>query len=270
MTEQRPSPDCEAILRLLEIMAVLRDPQRGCPWDLEQNFATVAPHTLEEAYEVVEAIEGGGGTALCEELGDLLFQVVFHAQMAAEQGAFRFADVVASINDKLVRRHPHVFADAQVRDAHEQTEAWERHKESERAERGTSGAGALDGVALSLPALVRAQKLQRRAARVGFDWPRLDQVVDKLDEELAEFKAALATSSLERQREELGDILFTCVNLARFLGSDAESLLRSANSKFASRFRAMENLAETSRRPLLDCSAEELDVLWRRVKHEPL
>lgn len=270
MTEQRPSLDCEAILRLLEIMAALRDPERGCPWDLEQNFATIAPHTLEEAYEVVEAIEAGGSTALCEELGDLLFQVVFHAQLAAEQGTFRFADVVASINDKLVRRHPHVFADARIRDAREQSEAWEEHKVRERAERGTIGAGALDGVALSLPALVRAQKLQRRAARVGFDWPRLDQVVDKLDEELAEFKAALAAASRERQREELGDILFTCVNLARFLDSDAESLLRGANSKFASRFRAMENLAEKTGCPLGECSAEELDVLWRRVKDEPV
>jgi len=262
-------PDAGAIGELLEIMARLRNPEQGCPWDLEQDFASIAPYTLEEAYEVADAIQRGDSEDLCEELGDLLFQVVFHAQLAAEQGLFRFADVVASINRKMVRRHPHVFGDEAVADARAQSEAWEKHKANERASKGIGGDSALAGVPVSLPALVRAQKIQRRAARVGFDWPRMGDVVDKLDEELAELKDALRTREpVERLQEELGDLLFTCANLARFLDADAESLVRDANHKFEARFRIVESLARRRSRDLRDCSLEELETFWQQAKRQ--
>ena len=254
---------------LLDIMARLRDPQQGCPWDLEQDFSTIAPYTLEEAYEVAEAIAGNVPEELCDELGDLLFQVVFHAQMASERGWFDFGDVVAAINEKLVRRHPHVFGDEKITDATEQTLAWERHKAKERAERGVAAESALDGVPLALPALVRAQKIQRRAARVGFDWDDIGDVVAKLDEELTELKQALAAGeSVEHMREELGDLLFSGVNLARFLEADAESLMRAANRKFDCRFRRVERLAREAQRNLQDCSLDELEAFWQRAKSE--
>ncbi|MGD8614865.1 MAG: nucleoside triphosphate pyrophosphohydrolase [Gammaproteobacteria bacterium] len=268
MRGEDSAKDAGAIEELLEVMRRLRHPERGCPWDLEQDFASVAPYTLEEAYEVVDAIQRGDVEELCEELGDLLFQVVFHAQMAAEQGLFRFADVVSSINRKLVRRHPHVFGDAEVSDAREQTEAWERHKAGERARKGRNGGGALAGVPVGLPALIRAQKIQRRAARAGFDWPRMQDVIAKLDEEVAEFKEARESGGLDHLQEELGDLLFTCVNLARFLDADAESLLRGANRKFESRFGAMESLARASGRDLLDCSLDQLETFWQLAKRQ--
>lgn len=269
MNSTRPEPDAGAIGELLAIMARLRNPEQGCPWDLEQDFASIAPYTLEEAYEVADAIQRGDVEDLCEELGDLLFQVVFHAQLAAEQGLFRFADVVAAINRKMVRRHPHVFGDEAVADARAQSEAWEKHKASERASKGIAGDSALAGVPVSLPALVRAQKIQRRAARVGFDWPRMEDVVDKLDEELSELKDALrARESGERLQEELGDLLFTCVNLARFLDADAESLVRDANHKFEARFRVVEALAQERRRELRNCSLEELESFWQQAKRQ--
>lgn len=254
---------------LLDIMARLRDPEKGCPWDLEQDFSTIAPYTLEEAYEVAEAIERHAPDELCDELGDLLFQVVFHAQMAGEQGWFEFADVVAAINEKLIRRHPHVFGDEKIADASAQSLAWERHKAKERAERGEAADSVLDGIPLALPALVRAQKIQRRAARVGFDWVDTDDVLAKLDEELAELKQALtAGESVEHMREELGDLMFSAVNLARFLGADAESLMRAANHKFDRRFRRVEQLAGEARRELGDCSLDELEAFWQQAKSE--
>jgi ATP diphosphatase len=264
-----PDNNERSVQRLLEIMARLRDPAGGCPWDLEQDFATIAPYTLEEAYEVAEAIESGSPTDLCEELGDLLFQVVFHAQMAGEKGWFGFADVVAAINEKLVRRHPHVFGNATVADSSQQTLEWERHKARERAEKGRVAESALDDVPVALPALVRAQKLQRRAARVGFDWTEIEDVVDKLDEELQELRQALKEREpAERVREELGDLVFSAVNLARFLDADAESLLRTANNKFESRFRIVEQLADQRGRDLRECDLEELESYWQEAKRQ--
>jgi MazG family protein len=259
--------ETRGLRQLLAIMARLRDPLRGCPWDLQQDFASVAPYTLEEAYEVVEAIEHNAPDELCDELGDLLFQIVFHAQMAKEKGWFSFADVVATINEKLVRRHPHVFGDEKIADAVEQTLAWERHKAGERATKGVASESALDGVPLALPALVRAQKMQRRAARVGFDWTDITGVVDKLEEELKELRQALASQELpHRIREELGDLMFSCVNLARFLDADAEALLRAANEKFVSRFRLVEQLAREQERDLLECTLSELEDYWQQAK----
>jgi ATP diphosphatase len=259
----------ELLDQLLEIMVRLRDPDKGCPWDIEQDFASIAPYTLEEAYEVAEAIERNVPEDLRDELGDLLFQVVFHAQMARERGWFDFADVVAAINDKLIRRHPHVFGDEQVADSAEQTLAWDRHKAKERAARGADADSALDGVSLALPALVRAQKVQRRAARVGFDWSEIGDVVDKLQEELDELRQALSErESLEHAREELGDILFSGVNLARFLDADAESLLRAATRKFDARFRLVEQMAAHEQRDMRSCTLDELEEYWQRAKRE--
>ena len=263
--------DTGAVAELLEIMSRLRDPDTGCPWDLEQNFSTIAPYTLEEAYEVAEAIQRNDAADLCDELGDLLFQVVFHAQLARELGWFEFSDVVTAINRKLIRRHPHVFADESVTDARAQSEAWEKHKARERADKGADSGSALDGVPVALPALVRAQKLQQRAARVGFDWTELSHVVDKLEEELAELRQALvAEECTERLQEELGDLMFSGVNLARFLESDAETLVRTASHKFERRFRLVEDLAKQKQLDLQDCSLDELDSLWCDAKKQLL
>ena len=257
----------DALADLLQIMARLRDPDGGCPWDLEQDFSSIAPYTLEEAYEVAEAIQRNDATDLCDELGDLLFQVVFHAQMAMERDWFDFTDVLATINRKLIRRHPHVFGDEQIADSRAQTEAWERHKTRERAAKGAPTDSALDGVPLALPALVRAQKIQRRAARAGFDWEHIKGVVAKLDEELAELKQALAArESAERVQEELGDLMFSGVNLARFLDADAETLLRNASHKFESRFRLVESLVQQEQRNLRDCTLDELEEYWQTAK----
>ncbi len=257
-----------AVAELLDIMARLRDPESGCPWDLEQDFSSIAPYTLEEAYEVADAIERNDPDDLCAELGDLLFQVVFHAQLAAERGWFEFADVVASINRKLIRRHPHVFANQQIASAREQSEAWEQHKADERAARGEEGSeGALSGIPLALPALVRAQKIQRRASRVGFDWTEISDVIARLDEELRELQEALAAGEpRERLQEELGDLLFSGVNLARFLDADAEAILRAATRKFETRFGIVEMLAQTQQRVLQDFTLEELEEFWQEAK----
>ncbi len=260
-------PDAGPIEALLQIMQRLRDPQGGCPWDLEQDFDSIAPYTLEEAYEVAEAIRGGDPDELCEELGDLLFQVVYHAQMASEKGWFGFRDVVEVINRKMVSRHPHVFGDAVVKDAADQTRAWEKHKAAERAQKDLATSGLLDGVPHALPALVRAQKLQRRAARAGFDWPEPGGVVDKLQEELDELRAALEDREPPQSvREELGDLLFTCVNLARHLDADAEALLRDANHKFERRFRLMEAEARERHGDLADLAPDKLERLWQHAK----
>ena len=268
----KPSPDLRdgGVSRLLAIMARLRDPDRGCPWDREQDFSTIAPHTIEEAYEVAEAIRENDMAALRDELGDLLFQVVYHAQMAHERGAFAFADVVAAICDKMVRRHPHVFGNAAVADATAQTRAWEEHKENERAAKATESeapVGLLDGVALALPALARAAKLQKRAARAGFDWPAATPVMDKIAEELDEVREALS-GDREGLADEIGDLLFSVVNLARHLGVDAETALRAANAKFERRFRRIEaRLAESGRTPA-GTDLAGLDALWDEVKAE--
>ena len=254
--------------RLLAIMAALRDPATGCPWDLEQTFATIAPYTLEEAHEVADAIERADWPDLKGELGDLLFQAVYHAQMASEAGHFTFADVVAAISDKMVARHPHVFGDeSRDKTAEQQTRDWERVK---AAERGTSNPGGrtLDGVALALPALTRAVKLQNRAARVGFDWPSTTQVLDKLVEEAREVVEARATLSHAALTEEMGDLLFVMANLARHLKIDPEAALRAASAKFTRRFARIEDwLAEQGKRPA-DSDLAEMDTLWNRAKAE--
>jgi MazG family protein len=258
-----------AMARLLAVMQQLRNPDGGCPWDLEQNFATIAPYTIEEAYEVADAIERQDMAALKDELGDLLLQVVFHAQMAREAGSFDFEAVATGIAEKMVRRHPHVFGDAKVADADAQTVAWEEHKESERRAKASAegrSASVLDGVAVGLPALMRAVKLQRRAARVGFDWPRAAEVFLKIDEELSEIKEEIKNGSAERVSEEIGDLLFAVVNLARHLQADPEATLRHANAKFERRFRQIETeLAHTGRSPA-DATLDELEGLWQRVK----
>ena len=262
--------------RLLGIMALLRDPARGCPWDLVQDFASIAPHTLEEAHEVADAIARGEWGELKGELGDLLFQVVFHARIAEEAGLFAFDDVVAAICAKMIARHPHVFGDA-PRDLtpEEQTRQWEalkaRERDTMRAGEGGAreeGRGTLAGVALALPALTRAVKLQARAARVGFDWPDAGPVVEKLDEEAGELVAATRGTGRDSVFHELGDLLFTLVNLARHLGHDPEAALRAANARFTTRFARVEGwLAEEGRLPA-QASLAEMEALWARAKVE--
>lgn len=255
--EERP------IDRLLAIMARLRAPD-GCPWDREQTFSTIAPYTIEEAYEVADAIARGDAAALKDELGDLLLQVVFHAQIAAEAGSFDFADVAAGIADKMVDRHPHVFGDSKVEDAAAQTLAWEERKAKERTAKG-AGASALEGVALALPALLRAVKLQNRAARVGFDWPDAEPVYAKIQEELAELRAARDRRELE---EELGDLLFAVANLARHLKLDPEASLRAANGKFERRFKVVEAKLRAIGKVPEQSSLGEMDAFWDEAKAE--
>ena len=245
-------------------MARLRDPQRGCPWDLEQTFGTIAPYTIEEAYEVADAIEREDYPALRDELGDLLFQVVFHAQMAGESGAFAFDDVVAAICDKLERRHPHVFGDALIGSAAQQTVAWEEQK---RQERERSGAGVLADVPLALPALTRANKLGKRAAQVGFEWPDVGGALDKLEEELGELRKEVGERAGQPAiADELGDVLFCVVNVCRYLQVDPETALRQANAKFERRFGYVEQrLREQGRRPG-EATLQEMDRLWDEGK----
>jgi len=262
----------EPLSRLLAVMAWLRDRQHGCPWDIEQTFRTIAPYTIEEAYEVADAIERDDMAALKEELGDLLLQVVYHAQMAAEAKAFSFADVAATIADKMVDRHPHVFGDLKIADADAQTVSWEARKAAERAKKNAGGdaAGALDGVARALPALLRAEKIQKRAARVGFDWKTIGPVIDKIEEELAELRSELTAGKVDQARttDELGDVLFAVANLARHCKVDPEAALRSTNDKFERRFRYIERrLREQGRKPG-DASLEEMETLWQEAKGE--
>jgi MazG family protein len=269
MTEHRTA--AEELQRLIAIMARLRDPEGGCPWDLEQDFASIAPYTIEEAYEVAAAIAEGDMSGLKGELGDLLFQVVFHARMAEEAGRFDFAAVARGIADKMVARHPHVFAELEIADAAAQTRAWEDYKAAERAriaEREGRPQSALAGLPLALPALLRAAKLQNRAARVGFDWPAAAPVLDKLDEELAELRQAVAAGDEAATAEELGDLLFTLVNLSRHLEVEPEAALRAANAKFERRFRRVEALAAARNRDLTEADLDELDRLWEAVKAE--
>jgi ATP diphosphatase len=252
------------IPRLLEIMRRLRDPVAGCPWDIEQTFATIAPYTLEEAHEVADVIERQAWDELPGELGDLLFQVVYHAQMARDAGLFGFDEVVRTISDKMVARHPHVFADeSRDKSAAQQTADWEKIKAAERGP-----AGVLDGVALGLPALVRAVKLQKRAARVGFDWPSTDEVLAKMREEMAELVEARDSLGPDEVVEEFGDLMFVMANLARHMQVDPEAALRAANAKFTRRFEKIEAwLAEAGKTPAMSDLAE-MDALWNRAKAE--
>ena len=251
--------------RLLTIMARLRDPQTGCPWDIEQNFRSIAPFTVEEAYEVADAIERGDLGDLREELGDLLFQVVYHARMAEEAGAFSFDDVREAICDKLVRRHPHVFGEEVIADARAQTVAWEAHKAKERQDRNKSATSALDGISGGLPALMRAAKLGARARSVGFDWPDISGVMEKLREEIRELEEVLEKDR-DREEEEIGDLLFSVVNLCRHREIDAETALRRGNRKFETRFRALELQLRSMGKTAANTSIEDLEALWQSVK----
>jgi ATP diphosphatase len=271
MTDTAPT-----IQDLLAIMARLRDRDGGCPWDIEQTFATIAPYTIEEAYEVADAIDRHDLPGLRDELGDLLLQVVFHSRMAEEQGAFDFAGVVAAICDKMVRRHPHVFAEAQVGDAAAQTVAWEEHKRRERDAAGHEDASALAGIARGMPEWQRAVKLQHKAAKVGFDWPGPAPVIEKLHEEIdevrAEFDAVAAdagdAAAQHRLEDEIGDLLFVCANLARHAKVDVGNALRRANLKFERRFRRMEALAASEGVSLSSLPLDAQDAYWNRAKAE--
>jgi ATP diphosphatase len=273
MASERPTAESlprEPMARLLAVMAWLRDRQHGCPWDVDQTFRTIAPYTIEEAYEVADAIERDDLGALKEELGDLLLQVVYHAQMAHETGAFGFADVASAIAEKMVDRHPHVFGDAMVATAEAQTVSWEARKAAERTAKraGAEPAGALDGVARALPALLRAEKIQKRAARVGFDWKQTGPVIDKIEEELGELRAELTAGNVDPARltDELGDVLFAVANLARHCKIDPEAALRATNDKFERRFRHIERrLGEAGRKPA-DATLEEMEALWQEAK----
>ena len=263
----KPSRD---IARLIEIMAALRTPKTGCPWDLEQNFATIAPYTLEEAYEVADAIARNDLAELKDELGDLLLQVVFHARMAQEQHVFAFDDVVFAITDKLIRRHPHVFGDAQGATPEEVNSLWDRIKAEEKAERAARGkseeAGALAGVPVAMTALTRALKLQDKAGKVGFDWNNPAAVLSKIREECDEIEAEIASGDSDKAAAEVGDLLFAVVNLARHLDVDPEGSLRACNQKFVRRFATIERaLAEQGRKPQ-DATLAEMDALWDAAK----
>jgi tetrapyrrole methylase family protein/MazG family protein/ATP diphosphatase len=258
---ESPSP----IRQLLAIMAQLRDREAGCAWDLEQTFETIAPYTVEEAYEVADAIQRGNLEDLRDELGDLLFQVVFHSRMAEEAGAFAFDDVAQAIIDKMIRRHPHIFGAAGQRTSGEQVQAWEVVKAAERAARAPK-AGLLDDIPAALPGLTRAVKLSKRAAGVGFVWPNTEAVLDKLEEELAELRAEVATGDRAALREELGDVLFVMANLARDLDIDPEDALREANAKFLRRFRHIEARLAEDGRTAHDSDLQEMDALWNEAR----
>lgn len=272
MPSARPTAETlprEPMARLLAVMAWLRDRTHGCPWDIDQTFRTIAPYTIEEAYEVADAIQRNDMPALKEELGDLLLQVVYHAQMAQEAEVFGFADVAAAVADKMVDRHPHVFGDTRIDTAEAQTVSWEARKAAERAAKQTAEpAGALDGVARALPALLRAEKIQKRAARVGFDWKETTPVIDKIEEELGELRAEITAGTVDQARltDELGDVLFAVTNLARHCKVDPEAALRATNDKFERRFRYIERqLAGQGRKPA-DATLMEMETLWQEAK----
>jgi MazG family protein len=255
--------------QLLELMARLRDPERGCPWDRQQTCATLIPHTIEEAYEVADAIAREDWAELRAELGDLLFQIAFYAQLAREEGRFDFADIARGIVEKMTRRHPHVFGDERYASAAEQTAAWEQIKAAEKAETTLKPPGVLDGVPLALPALTRAVKLQKKAARVGFDWGAVEPVLAKIEEEIGEIRHEIASQSApERLADELGDVLFAVANLARHLKLDPEAALRGTNAKFARRFRRIEQWLAAEGRTPAESTLAEMDALWERSKRE--
>lgn len=254
---------------LLAIMARLRDPDNGCPWDVKQSFETIVPYTIEEAYEVADAVDRRNFPDLCDELGDLLLQVVFHARMAEEAGHFRFDDVVATICNKMISRHPHVFAEARADTADEVLTNWEAIKRLEREAGGDEDRSALAGIARGLPEWQRADKLQKRAATVGFDWPDVNPVLDKLHEELEEVREEFASGSdRERLTDEIGDVLFVCANLARHAKVEVSTAMRSANAKFERRFRSMEAMAAAKGEELQGKSLDEQEALWQRAKLE--
>lgn len=270
----KPSKD---ISRLIEIMAALRRPVTGCPWDLEQNFSTIVPYTLEEAYEVADAIERGDLADLRDELGDLLLQVVFHARMAEEEGAFDFGDVVEAITTKMIRRHPHVFGEEDARSAGMAKGQWEKIKAEEKAARRAArvaagldpedrGKGYLDSVPVALPALTRALKLQEKAAKVGFDWKEAAPILDKIEEEIGELRHALETGGTSAVEDEFGDVLFALVNFGRHLKLDAEKALRGTNEKFRSRLHFVEQALKDQGRSLEQSTLEEMETLWQRAK----
>ncbi|HJP05504.1 MAG: nucleoside triphosphate pyrophosphohydrolase [Chromatiales bacterium] len=254
------------INKLLEVMAQLRDPDTGCPWDIDQDFRSIAPYTIEEAYEVADAIERGDLEGLREELGDLLLQVVFHAQMAGEQGLFNFGEVARGIADKLVRRHPHVFAGKPAGNADEQHQAWEAHKTAERLAAGKEGGSVLDGLTTSLPALTLAAKTGKKAASVGFDWTGADAVIGKLHEELAELERARQEGDDAEIAEEFGDLLLAMTSLARHMGVNPEQALRDANNKFDARFRKLEQSLQTDQVDWADATPGELEKRWQQIK----
>jgi len=262
MEKTKPARDIES---LLEIMRRLRDPKTGCPWDIEQTFATIAPYTIEEAYEVAGAIEAEDFAALKDELGDLLLQVVYHARMAEEAGRFDFGDVVTAISEKMVRRHPHVFGDsATIKSSAEQTVAWDEHKKRERE--GKAQGGLLDDVPAALPALLRAVKLQKRAATVGLDWDNAAKVLEKLAEESAEIVEASESGDQAKIEEEVGDLLFVAANLARHLKVEPEAALRAANAKFVRQFKAIESALAKQGRTTGEASLDEMEALWQAAK----
>ena len=272
MTDQRDSQNHNAlqteIARLHDIMQALRDPKTGCPWDVEQDFTTIAPYTIEEAYEVADAIAHDDMPALRDELGDLLLQVVFHAQMAREAGHFTLTDVITSICDKMIRRHPHVFGDEGTRSAEAQKDAWEELKAIERAEKSDKEPSVLEGVATTLPAMVRAAKLQKRAARVGFDWPNMHDVIEKMHEETGELLAELdkPVKNDAKIKDEIGDILFVASNIARKAGVDPETALLGCNRKFETRFRYVETALKKAGRDIKDASLADMEALWQEAK----
>ncbi len=276
MSDDRAADDIHGgdFAALRAIMKALRTPGTGCPWDLEQDYATIAPYTIEEAYEVADAVERGDLSDLREELGDLLLQVVFHARMAEEDGAFTLDDVVAGICEKMLRRHPHVFGDVEERSVGAVNGMWERIKAEERAAKASNGAGpaappsALDDVPVGMPALTRALKLQKRAARVGFDWPDLAPVLEKLDEETAELREAADGGDPDRMTDELGDVLFVTANIALRLGIDPEAALRHTNEKFSRRFRGVEDRLRADGKTPEQSTLAEMDALWDDVKRE--
>lgn len=270
MTDE-PFDDLRSVQTLRDIMGALRAPGTGCPWDLEQDFASIAPYTVEEAYEVADAIERGDMTDLCDELGDLLLQPVYHAQMASEAGHFTFDDVVEGICRKLIRRHPHVFGEEEARTAGAVKGFWERIKAEERADKTREGEepeSVLDGVPVALPALARAVKLQRRAARVGFDWPDAEPVIAKIEEEVGELRHEIASGDAGGMAEELGDLMFALANLARHLGIEPEAALHAANAKFTRRFRVVEAKLRDRGTPAADATLAEMDALWNEAKRE--
>jgi MazG family protein len=270
-------PQQKTLPELLAIMARLRDPAGGCPWDIEQDFHSISPHTIEEAYEVADAIRREDYGELCEELGDLLLQVVYHSQIAAELGLFTFDDVADGIARKMIARHPHVFGSREAQSAEDVNEIWEEGKALERNSKNNPGnehsanddpASALEGIALALPALVRAQKISRRAARTGFDWPGPEEVLNKIEEELAELSEAMNEKDSKHIREEFGDLLFAIVNLGRKLGHDAEETLRESNHKFERRFRAMEKSAKEQGKQFDTLSLAQMERLWVQGKRK--
>jgi tetrapyrrole methylase family protein/MazG family protein/ATP diphosphatase len=260
--------DLRSIDALLAIMAKLRDPDGGCPWDLQQSFRSIVPYTLEEAYEVADAIERDNLDDLKEELGDLLLQVVFHARMAEEENAFTFADVVAGISEKMIRRHPHVFSDGEARSTSDVAATWEEIKQAEKATKGRPSSGLLDDVPVVLPGLAQAVKLQKQAAKVGFDWPSIGPVLEKVEEELGELKHEVDAEAPDAIEEEFGDLLFVLANYARHLKIDPDAALRRANRKFRTRFSSMELNAKAGSVQLADLTLEELEALWLRAKEE--